>query len=132
MAYRVRVRYRAASAWVLFALLAGGAAACGNGVATRHSLLDCSLEARAGLLITLRDSTGYPIGHATIQVTDGEYSEELTSPYAGAYWGAFERPGSYLVRIVADGYSDTEIGPIEVDADECHVRTQRRNLEFFP
>lgn len=128
MAYRRRI----ASAWVLAGLLAVSSAACGNGLASRESLQDCSPEARAGLLITLRDSTGYPISHATIQVTDGDYTEELTSPYPGAYVGAFERVGSYQALIVADGYSDTEIGPIDVDADECHVRTQRRNLEFFP
>lgn len=98
----------------------------------RWSLEECNPAPVDGLMISLRDSQGYPIADATVTARDGDYVETLESNGDGRYHGAVDRAGSYIVLIKSPYYDDTEIGPIDVEMGDCHVRTQRRSIEFFP
>lgn len=72
---------------------------------------DCLTIAADGLRIRVVDArTQQPIGPIpTVTITDGAYTEVLTPdssrPAERIYVGANERPGTYMVRVEAPGFT---------------------------
>lgn len=99
-------------------------AACGG-----PSETVCTLEARAGVNVTVTDSvSGTPVASAiTVIVQDGAYRDSTTVP-AGSPQGsnsvgsAWEREGVYSVTVHADGYSIWTRSGVRVESGECHVK----------
>ena len=72
--------------------------------------LACTMEARAGITLTLVDSaTGVQLsgpGDMRLKVTDGTYTDSLRTLVVliGFWGGAYERAGTYTATVDADGY----------------------------
>ncbi len=98
---------------------------------TQEESVFCTLEARPGLEIQIRDATtGAPaVDGALVLLVDGDYSETLEGPPAGemseppSLFGAYERAGTYDITIGKTGFKPWLARGIEVEADECHVIT---------
>ncbi len=90
----------------------------------------CTLEARAGLNLTVVDPSGLPVASAVAQASEGEYREVLQRTGPGVLFGVFERKGTYDVKVTAPGYKDWETRDVEVRADECHVIPVRLTVEM--
>lgn len=96
------------------ALLAVALAAGAPGCVAEAPSLACTAVARAGLSVTVRNAaTGGSICDATVVATDGGYSETLF-PSACTSLGAFERPGTYVVRVERAGFGAGQVGPVVV------------------
>ena len=93
----------------------------------------CTLEARAGLLVTVLDAaTGRNLApDANVRVTDGEYSEML-NPIEGTYVGAYERAGTYTVVVSAPGHAQWQRIGVTVGRDECHVVAEQVEARLTP
>ena len=83
----------------------------------------CTTEARAGINLEIRDAvTQQPAAlGATITLTDGAYSEPLSNLDGLGAAGAFERAGTYSVRVAKQGYKTFQKDGVVVTKDECHV-----------
>ena len=98
---------------------------------------DCSDSIEPGINIQVFDAQrGTGIDHATLTLTEGEYTETLMwlGWPSGAYSGADERAGVYTLTVEADGYvSQTieEIG-IGLTEDGCHVATVNLTVNLIP
>jgi len=98
-------------------------------------LARCTLEVRPALVITLiDDNTEAPIDGATIQVSDGDFDTTLRQfEPGGEYEGPGERPGTYEINIVREGYQTLNFKePVSVGEDECHVLTQSFIVRLQP
>lgn len=86
----------------------------------------CTLEAKAGLNVTVLNSqTNQPlIDGVTVQATDGFYQEFLILGRENSFFGAEERPGTYIITVTKEGYQTYTSSPIVVTADVCHVIPQ--------
>jgi hypothetical protein len=83
----------------------------------------CTLEARAGLQVTVLGAANPDGGTITVTITDGDYEEELSCGPEGASLvcsGATERPGTYRIDVIANG-DVVATEEITIGADECHV-----------
>jgi hypothetical protein len=105
--------------------------------ATRGLLADsvtvavvCTTEARAGIVLTVSDSlTGAAAGLTSLALVarSGNYRDSTFFPAVPAgqpalVWGlAYERPGTYDVRVSADGYQPWVRLGVTVTNDLCHV-----------
>jgi hypothetical protein len=91
----------------------------------------CTTELRWGLRVSVTGAdTGQPVA-ATVVARDGDYVEELEQ--VGTYHvGAGERPGTYRIDIMAEGYAPRTIDDVEVDEDGCHVDTAERSVALDP
>ncbi|MBI5472522.1 MAG: hypothetical protein HY961_09275 [Ignavibacteriae bacterium] len=90
----------------------------------------CTLEARAGMQVDIRDaSTNLPAASAAIVLAhDGAYTDTLRGfPLADSLtvYGVFERPGIYTLIISKQGYQTWMQDNIVVNKDECHVITAK-------
>ena len=84
----------------------------------------CTMEARSAFAVTVLDAaTGARVSGATVRVTDGSFSENLTE-YDGVYSGAHERSGTFTVVVSAPDYQQWQRAGVEVERDECHVITE--------
>ncbi len=90
----------------------------------------CTDEARPGLAVTVRDSaTGaaVPPAGTTVVAREGAYADTArygTAALAGAVFSlAYERAGTYAVRVERAGYRAWERTGVRVAAGACHVRT---------
>jgi hypothetical protein len=93
----------------------------------------CSLEARAGIEVEIRDArTGAPIAaDARGAVRDGAYLDSLgpgrlaQPPATGmiSRMAAHERAGTYAVEVLHDGYQPWTADGIRVRRGRCHVAT---------
>ena len=95
----------------------------------------CTEEFVYGLSISVKNGvTGVFITeNITVIATDGNYSEELMSfPEYTNFVGAGERPGSYTIHIVAEGYKNFTSEEIQVMEDECHVIPEARTFQLQP
>lgn len=104
--------------------LALAAAGCdGNGVTG----VACTQEARPGLAVTVRDPAGEAVTGALVVAREGAYADTarwMAVVSAGAVYSlAYERAGTYVVRVERAGYQPWEQARVRVTADECHVRT---------
>ncbi len=91
----------------------------------------CTLEARAGINLTIVDQAGQPVTNAVAQAREGEYVEILQSTGPGVLFGVFEREGDYDVTVTAPGFKEWQ-EDVEVDADECHVIPVRLTVQLEP
>ena len=85
----------------------------------------CTEEARAGLMVTVKDAMdgAFLAEGVTVTAVDGSYTEELTNmpEFSVEFIGAYERAGNYTITVEKQGYV-TYISPvIEVGEDICHV-----------
>lgn len=104
---------------------------CNDDDSTDDPIL-CTLEARPGLEVTVRDGiNGDPITEGVdVVVVDGEYTETLIHiEGTGTFVGAYERVGNYIITTTKEGYNDsTTAEPVVVEEDVCHVITEKVNV----
>jgi len=92
----------------------------------------CTLEARAGIVITLEDSVSGsrgPFAGVSYVARDGAYRDTLflnsVAPPAGQptfqVGLAYERAGTYQVTVTASGYKPWTKSAVAVAKDACHV-----------
>lgn len=93
----------------------------------------CTLEARAGINVTVRDAETQAglAGIARGAAIDGAYVDSLrpggsTSTLSGAY----ERVGTYTVEIRATGYEGYTTTNVRVFKDACHVIPQQLTVSL--
>lgn len=96
---------------------------------------ECSLEARAGVNVTLKDAvTKKPICDATVVISDGTGYTDTPTPVGPEclYGGASERPGTYRVDVTHPSYAPATRDAIGVAMDDvqCHVIAQRVDVEL--
>ena len=108
------------------ALLALSVAACKG-----TSAPVCTLEARAGINLTVVDQAGQPVTNAVAQAREGDYVEILQRTGPGILFGVFERKGDYDVSVTAPGFKEWR-EDVEVEADECHVIPVRLTVRLEP
>lgn len=91
----------------------------------------CTLEARAGIQITLTDPNGNAIQGASITSPQygGSFWEMQHEP--GLYVGLNEGEGRYTYTIQKDGY-ETYTGEVFLEQDVCHVITQKTAITLQP
>lgn len=94
----------------------------------------CTQDRQDGLELKIYDhDTGLPMCGVSYKVTSGSYLEEGTSPPEGDFCNRLalmeERPGSYSVEIQKEGYN-TVTFDVDVFANECHVITERRDIDL--
>jgi hypothetical protein len=89
----------------------------------------CAGNEVAGLSVEVTDMTNNaPITTATVMASDGNYSETLMTLDNGDYVGAFDRPGTYMMTVIAPGYVAQTVGPVTVTGSSCEVQTQTVNV----
>ena len=79
----------------------------------------CTLEARAGLTVTVYDARAALVCDAVVTARDGTLSERLMLNGC-TYSGVYERAGTYSVEVVAGSTSKT-VPDLVVSSGECHV-----------
>ena len=85
---------------------------------------NCTDELVYGLSVTLRDATNNDIitENVTVIARDGDYEEELMIfPEDDTFFGAGERPGTYIIEVMSPNYQPYSSSPIIVNSDQCHV-----------
>lgn len=96
----------------------------------------CTLEARAGLNVTVKDATtnNYLGIGTTVVATEGNYSETLQymEGIIPSFAGAWERAGNYILTVSAEGYVTSVSETITVISDECHVIAQQVEVVLQP
>lgn len=104
--------------------------ACSNDDDSKET--PCTTEVVPGLEILVTDAQNIPVTEGiTVVAIDGSYSEELnTVPVENIYNGAFERAGTYTIIITGTGYKTYTSEPITVEADRCHVVTQKTTVQL--
>ena len=116
-----------------FALLL--AAAAGGCVSSAAS---CTQEARAGLMVTVRNaSTQSLVCDADVVAESGGSKETLMADGPAGncgYTGAVEKPGTYVLTVAKAGFQ-TQTTPAEVvtmTADGCHVNGVSVSVTLSP
>ncbi len=116
---------------MLLALLTLGTLSCGHD----RELDVCPAIAAAGLSVNLTNAaTAQPVCDASVTAIDGSYSERLVQTSC-TYVGAFERPGTYVVRAEKAGFVPKEVGQVQVvmGSGRCpHVQEVRLTLPLTP
>jgi hypothetical protein len=96
----------------------------------------CTMEARAGLNVTVKDATtnNYLGVGTSVVATDGNYSEtlEYMEGVIPTFAGAWEREGNYILTVSAEGYSTFVSEAITVTSDECHVIPRQIEVSLQP
>ncbi len=96
----------------------------------------CTEEFVFGLVVTVKNAeTGAELQEGvTVVAADGSYSETLQLGYSGAstFIGAGERRGNYILTVAKAGFETYVSQPVTVNADECHVITERITVELQP
>lgn len=93
----------------------------------------CTMEARAGLQVAVRDANGQELPantHVWVSISDGAYRDSsMVMPGAATSTAsmAYERAGSYRVRVSAPGYTPVVFDNVVVGRtpDGCHVQTRK-------
>ncbi len=95
----------------------------------------CTEEARAGLVVRVKDSqtSEFITNGITVTAQDGSYTEELEN-YLGnvEFTGAFERAGTYTITVEGDVYETFTTEPVTVTEDVCHVITEDVTITLQP
>jgi len=95
----------------------------------------CTEEYVYGLSVTVKDANTNGIISENIIVTarEDEYEEQLMiTEGIDNFFGAGERPGNYIIEVIADGYEDYTSEVIQVDANECHVIPEAIEIALQP
>jgi hypothetical protein len=98
----------------------------------------CSASVEPAVVVEIRDArTQLPLAaSARGVVRDGTYVDSLR-PHSGggtpfiliSRFAAFERRGTYSVKVEAPRYRTWTLGGVVVIADQCHVRTRHLRAE---
>ncbi len=95
----------------------------------------CTAIAAAGLSVGVsNEQTGEPLCDATVTATEGDYRETLLANGCRSS-GAWERPGTYLVRAQAPGFAAKTISDVRVvmGSRECpHVQEVQLEIALAP
>ena len=98
-------------------------------------MVACTAIAQAGLDVSvINEQNGQGICDATVTAEDGSYREALPA-FSCRFVGAYERPGSYLVRAERAGFVTREVTNVRVTmmTGDCpHVETVRVQLRLAP
>lgn len=93
----------------------------------------CTLEARAGINVTVRDAETQA-GIASIargSATDGAYVDSLrANGSTTSLSGVYERAGTYTIEIRATGYEGYTTTNVRVLNDVCHVIPQQLTVNL--
>ncbi|MDU8884780.1 hypothetical protein RXV94_01325 [Yeosuana sp. MJ-SS3] len=92
----------------------------------------CTEQFVYGLNVIVKDANTNNVITENIIVTirDGDYEESLMNIEGNdSFFGAGERPGSYIIIVTSDNYQTYISETILVGSDECHVIP--KSLEFF-
>jgi hypothetical protein len=119
-------------AWFLTVLGAVGALSCGSPAGPSDGSV-CTTEARAGIVVEIRDkANAQPLAYwAQATVRSGSYTESLMPGQFLDFRdpqtmvsriGAFERAGTYSVEVTAPGFKDVRFEGVTVLSEPCHVR----------
>ena len=95
----------------------------------------CTMEFVYGVNVTLTDAqTGQGISGAVLTLIDSSGTEimEEAPSQTGQYYGAGERPGTYVLTVQAAGYQETSQQNIVVTSDECHVIPVHLDIQMNP
>jgi hypothetical protein len=92
---------------------------------------DCDAAAVFGVSVTVRDGhTMALVCDAVVTVTDGTFVERLQGGHqpppfpACGYFDVPERPGTYQVLAVRNGYLPAVVDDVTVTQGQCHVNPQ--------
>lgn len=86
-----------------------------------------------GLKVTVMDGGIALTEGVTVTAVESEYAEVLENVSSTPYFqGAFERPGTYIITVMADGYEPYASEPVTVEEDECHVITREITVNLVP
>lgn len=92
----------------------------------------CTAVVLPGVVVQVVNAdTGAAVTNATVTLVEGDYTESLLG-YEGSHRGAEERPGTYTLTVMADGYETATVSNLVVTADVCHVITVYRDIELQP
>lgn len=86
----------------------------------------CTLEARAGIALEVRDSVtnAHVGGGSLIVASEGSYADTVNTTVNRAIYGlAIERAGTYTVSVEKSGYQPWSRAGVQVTRGECHVNT---------
>ena len=94
----------------------------------------CTLEARAGINVEVRDSvTGAPAAVGAIAIArDGGFADTLRTLDGVTVSGAWERPGTYAVGIAKAGYQGWNATGVRVIDAGCHVQAVSLQARLQP
>ena len=100
----------------------------------------CTLEARAGIVVEIRDGqTATPVADsATGAVVEMTFMDSLLPAGTDSLGrllsraAAFERAGIYTVFVTRHGYTNWSQGGVRVTRGECHVNTVRLTAGLQP
>lgn len=92
----------------------------------------CTLEARAALNVELLDAATKAsiAAGATVVATDGAYTDTLRNFGNGPFGGAYERVGTYTIKVTTPAHGTATRTGIVVTRDQCHVIAQRITIEM--
>jgi hypothetical protein len=78
--------------------------------------------------------TGIGTTLAVVTLTDGDYTETMQAPTCrcSSYTGAFERPGTYTIKVEQTGYVTQTINDVVVKPGLCHVEKVEKTVEMVP
>ena len=95
----------------------------------------CAAIAQAGLDVSvINEQNGQGICDATVTAEDGTYREALPA-FSCRFVGAYERPGTYVVRAERTGFVTREVTDVRVtmQVGDCpHVETVRVQIRLAP
>jgi hypothetical protein len=95
----------------------------------------CTAIAKAGLSVGVTNAqTSQPACDAIVTALDGAYREQLLGTSC-RYVGAWERPGTYVVRVERAGFVTKEVADVRVamGSGDCpHVEEVRLEVQVIP
>jgi len=84
----------------------------------------CTLEARAGLNVTVLNAKGARVCDAIVTAREGTFSEQLMvlgDASSCTYSGVYERAGTYSLEVVSTGSKSKTVPDLVVSPGRCHV-----------
>lgn len=99
----------------------------------------CTASIEPGIVVEVRDATTrQPIARGAVaELISGSYHETLlehgfSNGQLLSLAGAFERPGSYQLKVSQKGYTAWSQDSIAVSKDACHVVTVKLEASLSP
>ena len=98
---------------------------------------DCPIFPVAGIEAVVRDQEGTRVCDARVIASDGDFSEVLQGADVDGplcrYFGVFERPGTYVVTVAAEGFLTATETDVIISLNPCgDARTQAVDVSLTP